>query len=502
MTTTPIAESCGPGQLRTSAEAVQTEAAQGPGNLLVSRYGYYARAAGSALRILESVARHGAPRIVIARDRDFGNAFDRGPQIEQTAEGLPAISATLAAARQRGEPLTIVGAVHSSAGQTLSRCGVRLRLETAPGESAVWHDEARIEVPGTWRWQDAEAAANEKGRTIPVLTDNLDTTVGGTLSVGGIGTRSVSHGRQVDWVEALTLVLPDGTVAQCSPSVEPELFASALAGLGQVGVIGRAVIETIPLRPWVASLVYQIASLSDGACLVTDGLHRFCQPPTHFEIVGPQIGSRYIHLRLGWEAESRQAAQLLLARMRRHRLDGASVLRAARVMSGLAFGQVNVRHVQSYVASLRGASHLWNDWFFTDPTGYRQFVAWAERALLPRLGTHDLVAGFMLCLARRPGRPHLPLSYARGGNQQVGHIGLYYSVSPGDGERRKAVCHGLAEAQKAARGHGGRLYLYGWHDWREAEWQAEFGADYAQVLALKRRLDPSFHFNPEVFAAS
>jgi FAD/FMN-containing dehydrogenase len=466
--------------------------------LLAARYGYYLRAASSGIKILASAIRHGAPRIVIAQDRDFGNIVDRGRQDERRVAGHYAIAETLAQARRDGTPVTTAGAAHSGAGQTLARSGIRLRLETAPGETAVWLDEARLEVPATWHWHEAEAAANARGRTFPVLTDNLDTRVGGTLSVGGIGTRSIVYGRQVDCVDALTLIRPDGTIVRCSSSTEPELFAAALAGLGQVGVIGRVVLQTIPLRPWVASPVYQIASLSDAARLTADDLGGPENPPTHFEVVGPQIGSRYIHLRLGWEAASRDAAAGMLARLRRHRLRIPSVLRSARVVSSQAFGEVNVRHVQSFVASLNGASHLWNDWFFADSAGYRRFVDWCEQTLLPRLGTQYLIAGFLLRIARRPGRPHLPLSYAETDAPHIGHIGLYYSVPSRDAARRDAVCRGLTEAQAVARDNGGRLYLYGWQQWNKADWQAEYGADCERILALKRRLDPDFLLNPEV----
>lgn len=267
-------------------------------------------------------------------------------------------------------------------------------------------------------------------------------------------------------------------------------------------MITRAVIRTIPLRPWVACLAFQIASLSEAARLLAQGFGQFGTPPTHFEVVGPQIGSGYIHLRLGWEAETEAAAGRLLATARRGRLDIRGVLRTARVVSGTAFSQVNIQHVQSYVASLGGASHLWNNWFFTDPQGYQRFAAWAEEDLLPRLGTRDLVAGFMLFLARRPGRPHLPLSYASEGGGSVGHFGLYYSVPPGDAARRHAVSRGLSEAQRVARSFGGRLYLYGWHDWQEAQWREHFGADYDGVVALKRKLDPDFLLNPGALAKS
>jgi FAD/FMN-containing dehydrogenase len=472
------------------------------GALAAARYGYYLRAAVSAVRILAGVAGHGAPRIRIAANRDFGNVVDRGPQDERRAAGLNEIAATLAEARRTGSVVTSVGAAHSGAGQTLGRRGIRLRLGTAPDDICRWHDEARLEIPATWRWHEAEAAANARGRSIPVLTDNLDTTVGGTLSVGGVGTRSVVYGRQVDWVEALTLVRPDGTIAQCSPSIEPELFSAALAGMGQVGIIGRAVIETIPLKPWVASLVYQISCLSDAADLIAGGLDWSGISPTHFEVVGPQIGSRYIHLRIGCETASRDDAVRLLPQLRRHVLEIPGTLLKARISSTEDYGQVNIRHVQSFVASLNGASHLWNDWFFPDMAGYRRFVAWCEEVLLPQLGSHDLVAGFMLRLARRPGRPHLPLSYADGTGDAVGHIGLYYSVAARDVARRNAVCRGLAQAQAVARDCGGRLYLYGWHDWTEADWHAEFGDDYRDVLALKRRLDPDFLLNPQVMVKS
>lgn len=199
--------------------------------LLRRRYGYYARAAGSAVRILAAAVRHGSPRIVVAKDRDFGNWFDLGPQDERDAVGAQAIAAALAAARARRMPISTAGGAHSGAGQTLNRHGIRLRLRAAPGDAAAWHDDDCIEVPGAFRWHEAETAANARGRTIPVLTDNLDTTVGGTLSVGGVGTRSISCGSQVDWVESLTLIRPDGVSVQCSPSVEAELFATALAGL-------------------------------------------------------------------------------------------------------------------------------------------------------------------------------------------------------------------------------------------------------------------------------
>ena len=65
-------------------------------------------------------------------------------------------------------------------------------------------------------------APTARGRTPPVLTDHLDLTVGGTLSVGGVGGTSWRYGAQVDDVEALDVMTGDGALISCSDTDEPE----------------------------------------------------------------------------------------------------------------------------------------------------------------------------------------------------------------------------------------------------------------------------------------
>src|SRR5689334_18682158 len=64
-------------------------------------------------------------------------------------------------------------------------------------------DTERVEVTADSPWLDVERRLNALGRSAPVLPDYLDLTIGGTLSVGGYGVRSVAHGAQVDHVERL-----------------------------------------------------------------------------------------------------------------------------------------------------------------------------------------------------------------------------------------------------------------------------------------------------------
>jgi FAD/FMN-containing dehydrogenase len=75
--------------------------------------------------------------------------------------------------------------------------------------------------------------------------DYIGQTVGGTLSVGGIGAMSFREGAQVDHVVSLRAVTGNGTIVNCSRLRHRELFEMLLAGQGQVGVIVEATLRLV-----------------------------------------------------------------------------------------------------------------------------------------------------------------------------------------------------------------------------------------------------------------
>jgi hypothetical protein len=146
-----------------------------------------------------------------------------------------------------GQPLTLRGAGHSCDGQTVTDGDI---LVTYAPETAAQQvrdlGDGLIEVPAGMSWYGLERHLNRRGAAIPVLPDYLHMSVGGTLSVGGIGIGSVSYGMQVDHVERIQLIDGTGTSRWCSRTNHPELFRFALGGLGTVGLIERAVLRTVP----------------------------------------------------------------------------------------------------------------------------------------------------------------------------------------------------------------------------------------------------------------
>ena len=122
-------------------------------------------------------------------------------------------------------------------------------------------------------WGDVAKVTLDRNLTPPVMPDAMMLTVGGTLSVGGIGETTYRYGAQVDNVLELDVVTGAGELMTCSPERNDELFRMTLAGLGQCGIIVRARLRLVAAPNFVAihPLMYDDmdAFLSDQAHLTT-----------------------------------------------------------------------------------------------------------------------------------------------------------------------------------------------------------------------------------------
>jgi FAD-linked oxidoreductase len=80
---------------------------------------------------------------------------------------------------------------------------------------------------------------------MPNLGDIDAQTIAGAISTGTHGT-GARVGGLATFVEALELVLADGSAVTCSPRSRPELFAAARVGLGALGVISTVTLRCVP----------------------------------------------------------------------------------------------------------------------------------------------------------------------------------------------------------------------------------------------------------------
>ena len=176
--------------------------------------------------------------------QDFGHIVSRAPIAVLKPGNASDIVKLIDYANRHGIKVAGRGEAHSTYGQAQALGGVVIDMRTlaaigAPTAGGVW-----VQAGATWR--AVLAATTAVGLTPPVFTDYTDTTVGGTLSVGGIGGASHRHGLQIDNVLALEVVTGDGRQLTCSPTEHPLLFRSVLGGLGQFAVIVRAKLKLAP----------------------------------------------------------------------------------------------------------------------------------------------------------------------------------------------------------------------------------------------------------------
>ncbi|MBF6175651.1 FAD-binding protein [Nocardia blacklockiae] len=175
---------------------------------------------------------------------DFGGLRHARPRVvHRMPRAFP--SALLAT----GSPLALRGTGHSCDGHTVT--DGELLVTHTPGAAAAQLCDlggGLLEVPGGATWFEVQRYASRLGSALPVLPDYLHMSVGGTLSVGGVGVDSVRCGMQIDHVERIQLIDGTGVSRWCSRTDHPELFRFALAGLGTAGLIERAVLRTVPAR--------------------------------------------------------------------------------------------------------------------------------------------------------------------------------------------------------------------------------------------------------------
>jgi len=139
--------------------------------------------------------------------------------------------------------ITYRGQGHSTDGQTLCMNSIVIDLRDLPKEFRFTnHSKDALIVSAHATWKELLDFTIQHRLTVPVVTDYLGLSVGGTLSIGGLGGSSFKKGSQADNVLALRILTFDGQILSCSKTENEELFSAALCSLGQMGIILQATV--------------------------------------------------------------------------------------------------------------------------------------------------------------------------------------------------------------------------------------------------------------------
>lgn len=175
---------------------------------------------------------------------DYGHIVHRMPVAVLRPGSVRDIATLIRFANSHRLKVATRGQGHSTFGQAQAGGGVVIDSRTLATIHRIGTGHAVVDA-GV-QWLDLIRATLAQGQTPPVATDYLGLSIGGTLSVGGIGGATSHHGLLVDNVLALEVVTGTGEIVRCTPSIRPDLFHAVLGGLGQFAVIARATVRLIP----------------------------------------------------------------------------------------------------------------------------------------------------------------------------------------------------------------------------------------------------------------
>ncbi len=414
---------------------------------------------------------------------DFGGLRQKRASILVTAQREADVVHALQVARQAEIPLTVRGAGHSCHGQSLSQGGILLKNYIEEAEVTFLAGD-QVEISARSRWRDVERQLNQAGRTSAVLTDYLDLSVGGTLSVGGMGLNSIAHGFQVDQVCRLRLLQPDGRGLWCSPQDHADLFRFALAGLGQVGVIETVVMQTQPFQQFTHTVKRQHQSISEMLAFLPE-LAASNSGVQHFNgyISLTEIASEYGYFSKKCSIDPTQLAANLY-----------QPSDSTRVETDFPF-QVQDRRDQ-WLSAFPEHFQIWTDYIF-DYNNMIRFMAFLEPLMQQQPLAQSLKAIYILMIRRPSPHHHFAFLPAPPGDLLFS-VGLYTMVSRWNPILLAKTLPTLQTALQKCYALGGRPYLYGFNEMDESSKQKFYGADYSTLQEIRRQHGLS-GLNPETF---
>ena len=378
-------------------------------------------------------------------------------------------------AHHEGIRLAMRGSGHSFRKEALCASGLVIGC-VDPHSGPRLLGNGRVEIPASMTWAAVERSLNASGRSVPVLTSELRTSVGGTLAAGGFGAASLRWGAQAHMIDRLLVVRPDGR--QDELTAGSEAFQHAMFTAGRLCAIQRVVLRTTrcPVRTWLrvrmlprlTDLVKVAETLTRPAGLQVDafvGQHfegRFVSTEANYDYVDTLHGRPLA--RRGW-ISAPQWHLRSLRETRRNPWNGRSKYLWADYVVGLDHAPSMAAFIERYVI------------------GSAMYHRYGGRVLVLAVRQPERLSRF----------PFSPIAPSMS-DMALG-FGVYLRVPRDDRAGSAAVQRLLRMLLEHCVTEGGRPYLAGYHDLSERLARQIWRDDYVAFAERRARADPFGRFN-------
>jgi cytokinin dehydrogenase len=427
---------------------------------------------------------------------NYGRIFEWTPRFVVQPQSVRDIVALVGFVRAHGLHLANRGSAHSQSQLAVSEGGILLDMKSMNRVLAL--DEAGLTVdvePGVV-WRDLTHHLKRWGLVPRVLTNNLGVTVGGTLSMAGIGVASFKYGSQGDNVAELDVVTGSGELVTCSPERNEDLFWGVIAGLGQFGVITRARLQLRRMKPM--SRTYYLLYDDLRAFLGDARIAMDCGRWDHLESWGAPCaqGTRPVGGRRQVFAKWFYPFHLTVEYDPGSPPDDAALLDGLKAYDNLYTDDCPT---VDFLERMVPVFELWKKagtWEFMHP--------WVE-SILPWETAADCIEevlrdtppaiqiGGHVLLWPAKGRTSRSRNFMRPDGDDLVGFGLLPAIPQrfwGEAKER------LENASRMMLTFGAKRYLSGWVNFSPDEWKEHYGPRWSELCDLKRRYDPDGVLNP------
>lgn len=431
-----------------------------------------------------------------AYSEDFGRLVHRKPAIVVQPSTARSVSKVMEYANRHSIPVSSRGEAHSQTGQSLVEEGIVISTRGLNQIGQLDHPRSMVPCQSGVVWGDLVRHLDTQDLVPRVLTNNLGVTVGGTLSVAGIGICSFRHGVQGDNVLSLEVVTPTGEIMRCSESENASLFNLVRSGLGQFGIITEAEVlfrERLP-RNRTYMLLYDNleAVLNDSKKIMQEGrldyIESWCVPlPVGFKEEDGRkraFGEWFFPLHITREFSPDQPPK------EAEDLAGLSPYRTSHVED---------RSAQDFAFRLEPLFELWKRgpyWGNTHPW-MEVILPWEAssfyvKTVLEKIPPPMLGGGHILLWPSSGRTSKVPLF-----KRPPGEFVLGFGILPGiPKDYVQPVLEALDKASAASMMFGGKRYLSGWIRFSRDQWKQHWGEDWNRLCDAKKQLDPNRILNP------
>jgi cytokinin dehydrogenase len=427
------------------------------------------------------------PTTLAAFGDDFGHIVHHTPLAVLEPGSVQDVVRAVRFCREHGIQVAMRGQGHSTQGQSQVLAG--LVIDSSPLNAIEQVGSGFATVQSGVTWLNFLAQVEPTGQKPAVITGFTGLSVGGTLSMGGIGPASFRYGAIVDNVLELEVVTGDGVLRTCSLTHDPVLFAAVVGGIGQYGIIVRAKVRLVSVAPLARNYVITYFDF-----------------PTFFGDMNTLVAANQvdgIYSLFGAPAPTPSGFVYLLNVVKYY--DPSSPPDDSALLAGLHFGppQLTTANMTAFqydtlvdqqLAGLPFGPHVWGD-IFLPASQTSSFVPTA----LAQITAADLsppgFVGFVLLFPVKNLFPEA-IAFRLPREENVFLFDVLTAGNPSDPTYAATQIPKARARFEAARALGGTLYPIGSTPMSKADWAQQYGLLYPVLKVVKEIFDPANILTP------